>query len=100
MKLTEYLNSIDIDKPIKSITGGLIIEKTEITQIDLSELQSIGKYISIYNNTQLTQIDLPKLQLVGKNLYIDGNPQLKILNNQDYENEIQIKQALQNQVGK
>ena len=123
MKLTEYLNSIGIDKPIKSVTGSLRIKESVITEIDLPKLQSIGDYLDIHNNQQLTQIDLPELQSVGYSLNISNNqqlkqidlpelqsvgyslnfynnPRLKILNNNDYEDEIQIKQALKTQVGK
>ena len=57
------------------ITGSLIIRDSQIDTIDLPYLQSIGDWLTIYNNASLTNIDLPQLATVGA-LSIDNNASL------------------------
>ena len=57
------------------ITGSLLIQNTDITNVDgFSELDSIGGYLNIYNNDAITNLNgFNNLTYVGGDFYIQNN---------------------------
>ena len=58
------------------ITGGLSIGEGRIGTIDLSQLETIGGGVQIYENPNLTTITMPQLQSIGGYFWVDYNNNL------------------------
>ncbi len=52
------------------------VTSVQLTNIDLSQLQTIGDHIKIRHNASLTSIDLPRLQTIGNSIEIRYNASL------------------------
>jgi hypothetical protein len=61
---------------IRVINGGLVIEGTELVEIDLPVLELVGGRVAIDDNAALTRVSLPALTAIDGYLEVSLNPRL------------------------
>ena len=71
----EGLQVFDAPK-LENVLGRLQLHTTELTEIELTSLRTVGESLSFDSNAMLESLRLPALELVSDSLVVNGHPAL------------------------